>query len=62
MKLKFIGADILRAFKNLLCKLFGHRSICLYRHYLDRGCAAGTEVTGWYCERCGKYFDKIWDV
>lgn len=48
--------------RELLCKLLGHRSICLYRFRVERDWNSWSEMTGWKCERCGKAFQEQWDA
>lgn len=48
--------------RKLLCFLFGHRSICLFRWHWDSGGIQGSESTGWKCERCEHTFTEQWDT
>jgi hypothetical protein len=49
-------------FRKLLCHIFGHRSICLYRYlWKNSDTANGSEVTSWRCERCGYESTEQWD-
>ena len=43
--------------KKIICKIFGHRSICLFRSNNER-----SEWTAWKCERCGDTFCEQWDT
>ncbi len=49
-------------FRKLLCKMFGHRSICLghgvFLNELNQPCAY---TTHWGCERCKHTFSEGWD-
>lgn len=49
-------------FKKLLCKLFGHRSICLMRYSVtnEYGQHSST-ISGWKCERCNHTNTEQWD-
>ncbi len=58
-------AKCVELIRKLLCWLFGHRSICLYRHHTyfdDHGQGQGSETTGWKCERCEHTFTEGWDA
>ena len=44
--------------KKLICKILGHRSICLYRYITPNH----SEVTAWKCERCGYTIYEQWDI
>jgi hypothetical protein len=48
--------------KKLLCKLFGHRSICLFRYRIERDYKSWSEYTGWKCERCNHTYQEQWDA
>lgn len=50
-------------FKKLLCRLLGHRYICLYRHHWENAhdSSQGSETTAWECERCGYINREQWD-
>jgi len=49
--------------RKLLCFLFGHRSICLFRYHwgIEPG-DGGSMSTGWICERCGHTKFEQWDT
>ena len=52
-------------FRKLLCKIFGHRSICIHRriylHNIDSPNGSSSSGTGWRCERCNNTFVEGWD-
>lgn len=41
--------------KRLVCLLFGHNWLCVYRHG-----GAQDQVTAWKCGRCGKTKKETW--
>ncbi len=48
--------------RKFICWLVGHRSIYLFRHHWGtEGGRAGSETTGWKCERCEYTFVEQWD-
>ena len=52
-------------FRKLLCWIFGHRSICLYRYNNVAGReynSGHSEMTRWRCERCLETFQEQWDI
>ena len=56
----------MKKLRELICWLFGHRSICLFRYLIEREAASAidrrtTQITGWKCERCEYTFTEQWD-
>jgi len=55
----------MKGFRKLICWIFGHRSICLHRHFYlhdrDNPSGSGSSYTGWKCERCNYTFTEGWD-
>lgn len=51
--------------KKLICKIFGHRCICLFRYWWGPEIlyyTQGSMTTVWKCERCGQTFTEQWDT
>ncbi len=52
-------------FRRFLCKLFGHRAICLWRHnnldIIKDYNYMGSETTGWKCLCCKGTWYEQWD-
>jgi len=53
----------MKYFKELICWIFGHRSICLYSELHKNHREEGVSMTtSWKCERCGYTFTEGWDI
>jgi len=53
----------MKILKEIICIIFGHRSICLMRHtMINHYGEHHTTISGWVCERCGHQKSEQWDT
>lgn len=53
---------MIKKFRELLCWLYGHRSICIYRWKIyDERKQVRSEITVWLCECCEEITNQQYD-